>query len=243
MPVAVGGRRAPADGPRPPAHPRAPEVRVVPLAADDRVLERERLLLAPSERAHADRGTTLVARRRAMLRAGLRRLVGEILAVPPATVPLRSGFHGRPELDVDGVDVACSRTGDVGLVAVAAGLRLGIDVEAITPWHDDVLDEHWLSHAEQQALRGLDLGAKAVAATRCWTRKEAVLKGIGTGLTDAVADLEAGIGEDAVLVAGWRVHNVPLPPGAVASIAMLPVGRDPFGTLTRERSSHGHAHH
>jgi 4'-phosphopantetheinyl transferase len=231
MPVASAGRRTTAGIPRPSA---APLVRLVRLDLDDCSLAVERGLLTGEERAHADRGTPPVARRRTALRAALRRLAGEVLDLPPADVPLRSGEHGRPELAVPGVDLGCSRTGELGLVAVAVGSRIGLDVEPVRSEQDDALDENWLSPAERSALRALDPSARAVAVTRCWTRKEAVLKGVGSGLTDDLAGLEAGVAPGPVVVAGWRVEPVPVPAGHLASIATL---ASPFPAA--EENAHG----
>jgi 4'-phosphopantetheinyl transferase len=191
------------------------------LALDDQALATERQLLTIPERAHADRGTAVVARRRTALRAGLRRLAGEALGLPPTMVPIRTGEHGRPELDLLGVDVSCSRSGNLGLVAVSFGMRIGIDIERITPWHDDLLTETWLTDAERRALGALDPIAAAVAAARCWTRKEAVLKGIGSGLTGEMAGLETGVEDGPAVVAGWHLSTVRVPSKHVATVATL----------------------
>jgi 4'-phosphopantetheinyl transferase len=218
MPVASGLRReAPDVQPLPP-----PLVRVVPLDIGVRALAAERRLLTPAELAHAGRGIAPVARRRIALRAALRRLAGELLDLPPAAVPLRVTQHGRPELDVPDVDVSCSRAGEVGLVVVAVGRRTGVDVEPVPPWRDDVLGDGWLSPAERSALRTLDPTARATAVTRCWTRKEAVLKGLGTGLIDDLPQLDAGVMPGEVIVDGWLVRPVAVPAGYVASVATVP---------------------
>ncbi|RBY89592.1 4'-phosphopantetheinyl transferase superfamily protein [Blastococcus sp. TF02A-30] len=218
MPAACARRPAAAVAPR----PSAPVVRLVPLERDPVALAADRRLLHADERAHADRATAAVARRRIALRAALRRLTGSFLALPPAAVPLHAGEHGRPELDVEGADVACSRSGEHGLVAVAVGCRMGVDVEQIAPWSHDALDEGWLSPAERAALLDLAPPARALAATRCWTRKEAVLKGTGSGLTDHLAALEVGVVPGPVVVGDWLVEDVPAPRGFVASIATSP---------------------
>lgn len=214
MPVASGRRRAIVDVPLP-----EPHVRIVPLDLHADALAAARRLLTVAERAHADRGAPPVARRRIALRAGLRRLAGDLLDLPPAAVPLRAGKHGRPELDVPGVDVACSRAAEIGLVAVAIERRMGADVEPVVPWRDSVLDEAWLSPGERTALLALTPSERATAVARCWTRKEAVLKAVGTGLTSDPAELEAGVAPGSAVVAGWLVEPVPAPAGFVANIA------------------------
>lgn len=243
MPAVDARRRAPLPSNGLRTEHRSPVARTVSLDRDDRALAADRALLSAAERAHADRGTALVGRHRTALRAELRRLVGEVLGMPPADVPLRAGTHGRPELDVPGTDVSCSRSDGRGLVALSLTGRLGIDLERITPWHDDVLDEGWLSPGERAALRDLDPASRALAAARCWSRKEALLKGIGTGLTDAMADLEVGVDDRCVAVGGWSVGSLPAPPGTVAGIATLPDRPLPSATSAApERRTRGHVH-
>jgi 4'-phosphopantetheinyl transferase len=79
--------------------------------------------------------------------------------------------------------------------------------------------ENWLSRAERSSLVALEPSFRAAAVALCWTRKEAVVKGLGLGLTDALADLECGVQPGVVVVEGWRVESVPVPAGHVATIA------------------------
>src|SRR3954470_9513112 len=152
MPVVTVRDRAPGSSAPPAAGPSNPVVRLLSLQVEGAALAEARALLTVGERAHADRGVPSVARRRIVLRAALRRLAGETLALSPASVPIRTGRHGRPELEVPGVDLSCSRSDEHGLVAVSFGLRIGVDIERIAAWDDAVLDEPWLSENERRAL-------------------------------------------------------------------------------------------
>jgi 4'-phosphopantetheinyl transferase len=195
-------------------------VRLVDLAADDEATARAASDLTPAELAHARRGTPTVHRRRVLLRAALRSALAAELGVSPGAVPLRTAPSGRPGVDVPGLDVSCSAGGVLGLVAVGRDCRLGVDLEEVTPWTPDVLDEGWLSPVERQALTRLPATARAVAAARAWTQKEAVLKARGTGLLEDPRTTVTPIGQPAGTVAGWTVWNVPVPDGWVASLAV-----------------------
>ncbi|HYO35922.1 MAG TPA: 4-phosphopantetheinyl transferase, partial [Geodermatophilus sp.] len=70
-------------------------------------------------------------------------------------------------------------------------------------------------------------GGRALAAARAWTRKEAVLKGLGTGLGGGLAATVTGVGHPPVAVAGWWVRDVPVPDGWVASLATAAGGGTP----------------
>jgi 4'-phosphopantetheinyl transferase len=178
-------------------------------------------LLPASEQWRAHRGTEGVRRRRVMLRIALRQVLGELLSVAPADVPLAE-VAGRPTVTGRGRDlsVSCSASGDLGLVAVAEGMSVGVDVER----HEnrrlaDALDEGWLHPAEAGRLAALPRGRRALALTRCWTQKEALLKGAGVGLGRHPRTVRTPCAESGI-VDNWRIAPVPVPRGHVATVAV-----------------------
>lgn len=191
--------------------------------ADDAALPRAEASLTPAELARARRGSPAVHRRRVLLRAALRAALGAELGLAPDRVPLAVTPLGRPYLVASGkaapLDASCSASGTLGVVAVGRR-RVGVDLEAVAPWSSGVLDEGWLAADEQRALVRLPVGARPVAATRCWTQKEAVLKARGIGLRGSPAATVTVVGRGDGEVAGWQVHDVPVPHGWVASLAV-----------------------
>jgi phosphopantetheinyl transferase len=208
--------------PRTPPHgPGDVLVRVLDLALDETELARAAATLTPAELRRAGRGKPQVHRRRVALRAALRAVLAAELGIPPHAVPLATTPHGRPyPAGVPWLDVSCSDDGDLGVVAVGRGCRLGVDLERIEAWSSDVLDEGWLSAGEQRALLALPPAARAEAVTRSWTQKEAVLKARGTGLGEHPATVVTQIGSRTAVVDGWEVTDVPVPDGWVASLAV-----------------------
>lgn len=196
----------------------------VDMNADDLAVERAGLLLAPTEAARATRGTPGVHRRRVLLRAALRSALGSEMGLDPRQVPLRITPQGRPYVEAAPgrapLDVSCSASGALGVVAVGRACRVGVDIEAITPWSPDVLDERWLSSSEQLALSRLPLAARPSAVTRCWTQKEAVLKARGTGLREHPAGVVTTVGRRGGSLGGWQLQDVPVPDGWIASLAV-----------------------
>jgi 4'-phosphopantetheinyl transferase len=196
---------------------------LVDLAAGDDEVARAEAVLSPGELGRARRGTPAVHRRRVLLRAALRTAVAAELGTAAAEVPLDAGALGRPRLPAaTGLDAGCSAAGTLGLVAVGRGHRVGVDVEAVAPWTPAVLEEGWLADVEQRELAALPARDRALAATRAWTRKEAVLKGRGAGLLGGPATTVTGVGRRPVTVAGWWVREVTVPGGWVASLATRP---------------------
>ena len=145
----------------------------------------------------------------------LRVLVGARLGIPPQDVPLGrapcplcGGPHGRPTVAGEaGLHVSLSRTEGSAAVALSSAV-VGVDVEstgrAVTL--DDLV----------VALHPAELPvADRELALRRWVRKEAYLKGLGTGLgiDPAAVDLSTD-------PAGWRVLDVPTAPGLLAAVAV-----------------------
>ncbi len=181
---------------------------------------------AHADPAGAGRGTP--AERRAVVRTALRELLGETLGMDPADVPL-ADRPGRPALDgsVDWheLDMGCSTSGDVGLVAVVRGGRLGIDVQRIV--EEDVETAHaegWLAECERDRIAALPRRMQAAAVARAWAQKEAVLKGRGVGLRADLAATVTSPGESGH-VAEWTLAPVPVPAGYVACVAYRPLER------------------
>lgn len=223
-----------------------PTVWLLDLDADAGVVKRAEDFLSPAELARARRGTEAVHRRRVLVRTALRVLLGQRLGISPRDVELRVTDLGRPETaDPTQLDVSCSASGDVGLIAVAEGARVGVDVEQLMPWHAAVAQERWLSAGEQAAITALPARHRAEVVTRTWTQKEAVLKGAGTGLGGGPARVVTTPGQAATRVAGWDVRSVAVPAGCLASVATAKWGhRGTFGARTepghpsQERNTH-----
>lgn len=205
------------------------DIGLVEMVTDDDAVARAESLLAPAEVDRARRGTPEVHRRRVLLRAALRSALGNELGIDPREVPLETSPGGRPYVATARgrvpLDVSCSASGALGIVAMGHDCRVGIDIEGVAPWSPDVLDERWLSRSEQLALSRLPLAARPRAVTRCWTQKEAVLKARGTGLTDDPARTLTPVGQDGGIVSGWRLLDVEVPDGWLASLAVGPEGR------------------
>ncbi len=126
--------------------------------------------------------------------------------------------HGRPALAGHPVHFSLSHGGDLVLIAVA-GTPVGADVETV-PAEQVAADLSTRLHPDEQReiAAAPDL---RTAFARVWTRKEAYLKGIGTGLSRSLsADYVGGAGL-APLPAGWSVLDVPVPDGHAGAVAVL----------------------
>ena len=138
-------------------------------------------------------------------RIALRHILGEALGVEPAGVRFALGVHGKPEIvrDCNEGDwrFNLSHSGNISLIAVTQGRPVGIDVEILRRLPRQMIEIlPSLSPAERLALRLVAEPARPTAFLRCWTRKEALIKAIGAGLTQDLASFSVSIGTAAAPV-------------------------------------------
>jgi len=144
-------------------------------------------LLDDEERERAARFVRPPDRHRFVLaHAALRLFLARCLDVRPAAVRYESGVHGKPRLGpgLPSLEFNLSHSGGSGAVAVTRDRPVGVDVERLRDMPDalSIADTHF-SAAERAALRSLPRGGQQDAFFRCWTRKEAILKATGEGLS------------------------------------------------------------
>ena len=125
--------------------------------------------------------------------------------------------HGRPTVTgAAAVSFSLSHSGAFGLLAVAAGrVRVGVDVEEVRPRrHLDALAARVLNDEEHAAWLAIDDPDDRLRAFLGeWTRKEAYVKALGTGLATPLRDVPAQ-------VEGWRTGALDLGPDRVAALAL-----------------------
>ncbi|MCO7221259.1 4'-phosphopantetheinyl transferase superfamily protein [Klenkia sp. PcliD-1-E] len=135
-------------------------------------------------------------------------------------MPLTTNHLGRPVLDCSpDVDVSCSRRDGLGLVAVAVGARIGVDVERVVPWTGNTVLEGWLSPTESADLLAVPPPLRPQAAARSWAEKEAVLKAVGTGLLTSPRHVPTTPGRATRRVGTWTLLPVTVPEGFEAVLA------------------------
>jgi 4'-phosphopantetheinyl transferase len=130
-------------------------------------------------------------------RFGLRCLLSGRLGVRPQDLRLGFGAHGKPYLpDYPRLSFNVSHSGGCALIAISGGRRVGIDLEHI----DHTFD--WTSAAsiacstaELAALAKTGEAERQRAFYHLWTAKEAVLKGIGTGINDDLPNIAVDLPE------------------------------------------------
>jgi len=193
-----------------------------PLDVSDSALRGFATCLSSEERRHADRfGRSLDRGRFVAARGWLRHLLASLLGCAPGDVQLVRGHLGKPRVACSDLEFSASRTVAVALYATSRRTEVGVDVEAIRATIDiDGIAARFMSPAEQRALASVSPGQRLKALFQCWTRKEAYVKGIGTGLSCALRDVDVWYGgRQPATVSGWTVHQVDVAPGLAAAVA------------------------
>lgn len=123
-----------------------------------------------------------------------------------------------------------SRREDWALLGISRAGEIGVDFELLHAVDKvDALAQAHFSAAEFDAFRGLVPESKDKVFLRVWTRKEACLKALGTGLRIEPRTLEVGLGEGVARlsialpagVASVEVRTVDSGPDSVAALARL----------------------
>lgn len=163
-------------------------------------------VLALLDRAETQRYRSFAApshaSRFAMARAMLRVLLGAYTRQTPETLCFDQGGAGKPRLaasltDVN-VDFNVSHSGNVAVVGITRGHRIGVDVEVVrtVPDHERIAHGNF-APAEYEQLMALAPERRLAGFFAGWTRKEAYVKAIGSGLSAPLDRFEVTLDPDA----------------------------------------------
>jgi 4'-phosphopantetheinyl transferase len=165
--------------------------------------------LSVEECARADRFSFDRDRLR-FLRAhyGLRCLLAGYLNVQPAKIEFEKNEYGKPRISYEvGINFNVSHSEDDVVVAVGRSVDIGVDIERRRPLNDMLgVARTVFSHSEMASLSLLSGEALIDAFYLCWTRKEAYLKAIGTGLATVPSTVTVGISRDELIVPPLGKH-------------------------------------
>ena len=185
-------------------------------------------VLDDDERARASRFHFEKHRRHFVVgRSVLRLLLGRYLETQPEDVRFCYGPQGKPALDGEHRESSlrfnASHSGELALYAFFQDHEVGVDVELIKgDFATEEIAERFFSAGEIKVLSALPVPEKPVAFFKTWTRKEAYIKAIGSGLSHpldqfdvteaipgwSILDLDAGSGYCAALAVNAVIHGL-----------------------------------
>ncbi|HLJ10894.1 MAG TPA: 4'-phosphopantetheinyl transferase superfamily protein [Planctomycetaceae bacterium] len=208
----------------------------LPLDLADASIEDLHATLSPDESERAARFLFDRHRRRFIAcRGQVREIIAAYLNERPQHVCFRYGSAGKPALDApwndSGITFNISNSHELAICALAIDRELGVDIEHIREPRDfDGLAAQFFARAEVDSLQSLLPEERLEAFFNCWTRKEAVLKAVGTGLsfpldrvivTVAPNELPSVLSYDgnAAAPVEWWLHCIDPAPGYIGALA------------------------
>lgn len=208
-----------------------------PLNLPSKELDAYAAALSPDEAAQAERFKFEKHRNRfAAGRGMLREILGRYLQAKPAALRFDCSRNGKPTLTGEfagrGIHFNLSHSEDLALIAVTRIGPVGIDIEFVREIKDmDGLVARFFSRRENELFRKVPSGEKPRAFFNLWTRKEALLKATGEGITRSLSLVEVSFlpGEPARLLAvsgdgakaaRWSLRDLRPAPGFVGAVAV-----------------------
>ncbi len=136
-------------------------------------------------------------------RAALREILSLYLGVEAAEIRFDYNRFGKPFLagqnNCGNLYFSLARTRGTAVCAVTAGREIGADVEVFDGLANNAaVFERFFSPREKMKLRSLKGNEQTTAFYRCWTRKEAVLKALGEGLSHRLETFSVSTGAEFV---------------------------------------------
>ena len=204
----------------------------IDLASDTSLLDEEEA--SRYLRFHFDRDRV----RFAVSHANMRRILGAYLDRPPGQIRFSANRFGKPEVfsEKPGRGTSSpplrfnlSHSQSVALLALALDIEVGVDVEDIRPIEPEVALGSF-SVLEIRALGSLEGDAWLEGFYNCWTRKEAILKAEGSGLSLPLDAFDVSLAPGApaellgtrpplVLRRRWKLHDLSPAPGTAGALA------------------------
>jgi 4'-phosphopantetheinyl transferase len=174
--------------------------------------EEEFAVLSAEERERAERTRSAAAREAFVAcRAALRRILGAASGQRPEAIRLMVTREGKPDFEErpGGLHFNVSHSGMTGLVALRRGGPVGVDVEVVREVADPAgVARRFFQQEEVAALEKLGYCSRAFLGV--WTRKEAVVKALGSGLAGVLGRFAVGCDpDDAAPAVVWQGE----PPG------------------------------
>lgn len=179
-------------------------------------------------------------------KALLRRILAKYTGTSPLAFQIARGEKGKPYLPLyPDLRFNLSHSKDMFLCGVTYGAEIGVDVEAVDGMRDSMaIADRFFARKERALFEGLADSDCRSMFFRCWTRKEAFIKGTGKGLSQDLQSFD--VTSDTVMLlacdgstqekdSGWIVRSFLPCTGYSAAVAsnreisrffLIPLNRD-----------------
>ena len=160
----------------------------------------------------------------------LRSLLAGYLQLPPGELRFDYSGHAKPSISATtNMQFNLSHTAGAVLVGVCRNREIGVDIEKVRSDFELMsIAARFFTRKERESLLHLTEPERAEAFFHCWTRKEAVLKARGDGLSFPLDRVEVSVTPEEAIVGvqtgteeqRWRVMPLNVRAGYVAAVAL-----------------------
>lgn len=195
-------------------------------------ITRYKNILSRDEIQRADRFHFEHDRRRfAVARGILRQLLGRRLNISPAKITFEYMKHGKPRVRDTATQLHfnVSHSWERALYALSENSQMGVDIEYTNRDIDYLgVAKRLFTIREYSQLLRLTTSIRKRAFFNCWTRKEAIIKAAGDGLTLPLNQFEVNVEPDAeprllaaadLRIADWTLYAADVADDYVATVA------------------------
>jgi 4'-phosphopantetheinyl transferase len=190
-------------------------------------------VLADDERIRAGNYAFEADRNRFVIGRGkLRHVLGSICGVPPHSISFKYNQTGKPFLQLQREEelyFSVTHSGQIIGIAISSQI-IGFDIEQFRVIENmESIASEIFSESEQRQFLLLSKDQRSLAFFILWTKKEALIKGLGQGVSYPLRDLNIGISlmnpNDQKAVSkcqqlqDWYLHNLSVSSQYAATIA------------------------
>lgn len=215
----------------------AAEVQIFCASLEARDADRYEHTLSLDERLRADRFHFPRDRDHFVIARGLlRTIVGGYRRIAPQEVKFLYGENGKPALasppGTASLHFNLAHSHGLALYAFSLSAKVGVDVEFVNRNAADLsIARRFFSPREYAELCALEPSKQREGFINCWTRKEAYLKCIGSGLSNRLDQVDVvltpgelpamlGINGDPGEAARWSLRHLTPKPGYVGALSL-----------------------
>jgi 4'-phosphopantetheinyl transferase len=150
-------------------------------------------------------------------RSGLRRILSQYLSMPPEAITFSYSEHHKPALaptHQSDLQFNLAHSSDKAVIAITHQHAIGVDIEKMKPKDCLPLAKRFFSPQEYADLLALPKTQQPTAFYCIWSRKEAILKAIGTGLSLPLSSFSVACDERLEKIslenAAWSLVSIPV---------------------------------
>lgn len=167
-------------------------------------------------------------------RIALRTILSAYIRIKAHEIKFDYRLNGKPEIsesqNCNRIRFNISHSGRFALIGVTLGRRIGVDIEKYRELEFLDIARRYFSESEYAELQVIPARKLQPYFFSCWTRKEALLKGLGEGISNFLDQVSVNVGDSPAEITDfrgkpdvarqWRLLDLNVDPDYAAAIAV-----------------------